>query len=100
MEKLKGSQKKYLRGLAHSLKPLIIIGHEGVTPALIKFMIKTLDDHELVKVKFNKLKEEKDLLIDELVSKTDSELVGRIGNTAIFYKQSSVEEKRKIKFGS
>lgn len=100
MEKLKGSQKKYLRGLAHSLKPLIIIGHEGVTPSLVKFMVKALDDHELVKVKFNKLKEEKDALIETLVSKTEAELVGRIGNTAIFYKQSSVEEKRKIKFGS
>jgi RNA-binding protein YhbY len=31
MDKLKGSQKKYLRSQAHHLKPLVIIGAKGVT---------------------------------------------------------------------
>ena len=97
MEKLKGSQKKHLRGLAHSLKPLLIIGHEGVTPSVIKFMLKALDDHELIKVKFNKLKDEKDTLIDQLAESTESHVVGKIGNVAIFYKMNPIEEKRKIK---
>ncbi len=100
MENLKGSQKKYLRGIAHKLKPLIIIGHEGVTPAVIKFMLNALDAHELVKVKFNKLKDEKETLIDELADKTQSCVAGTIGNIAIFYKMNPKEEKRKIKFCS
>ncbi len=97
MNTLKGSQKKYLRGLAHSLKPLIIIGHDGITPSVIKFMEKVLYDHELVKVRFNKLKEEKKQLIEELSEATNSEVVGTIGNIAIFYKMNPEEDKRKIK---
>lgn len=31
MKTLKGFQKKYLRGLAHGLKPVILIGKEGIT---------------------------------------------------------------------
>lgn len=96
MEKLKGSQKKYLRGLAHSLKPIITIGYEGVTEAVTKFMEKAFDSHELIKVKFNKFKEEKDELIEALAEATNSEVAGRIGNTAIFYKMNPDEKKRKI----
>ena len=31
MGELKGSQRKYLRGLAHSYKPLVQIGKEGLS---------------------------------------------------------------------
>jgi len=96
MEKLKGSQKKYLRGLAHSLKPLITIGHEGVTEAVKKFMEKAFDSHELIKVKFNKFKDEKEELIEVLAEATHSEVAGQIGNTAIFYRMHPDKDKRKI----
>ena len=33
---LKGSQKKYLRGLAHKLNPSAFIGHKGITENLIE----------------------------------------------------------------
>ena len=36
MGELKGFQKKYLRGLAHSLKPVVLIGQKGFTDELVK----------------------------------------------------------------
>lgn len=98
MEKLKGFQRKYLRGLAHSKKPLIIIGQKGISPTLIKAMDEALDTHELIKVKFNefKEKEQKEEISGIMEKKTGAELVGMIGHTAVFYRRHKDPEKRKI----
>ena len=97
MEKLKGSQKKYLRSQAHHLKPLVIIGAKGVTEQLIGSVDNALNDHELIKVKFGEFKEAKKEISEEIVQATKSELIGLIGNIAIFYRQHPEPEKRKIK---
>jgi len=96
MEKLKGKQRKSLRGLAHGLEPVVMIGYEGLTEAVYKALEKALDDHELIKVKFNKFKEEKEKLSSQIEEATKSELIGMIGHVAIFYRMNHDEEKRKI----
>ncbi len=97
MEKLKGSQKKYLRSQAHHLKQLVIIGAKGITGTLIGSVDSALKDHELIKVKFGEFKEAKKKISEEIAKATKSELVGLIGNIAILYRQNSEPEKRKIK---
>lgn len=48
---LTGKQKRFLRGLGHSLKPVITVGKGEVSESLIAETIKALDAHELIKVK-------------------------------------------------
>jgi len=48
---LTSSQKRYLRGLAHNLKPVIMVGNKGISDALLAEFSIALDDHELIKVK-------------------------------------------------
>jgi len=48
---LTGKQRSHLRGLAHHLEPVVLVGKEGITPALIAAVRRALDDHELIKVK-------------------------------------------------
>jgi RNA-binding protein len=91
---LKGSQRKYLRGLAHSMKPVIQIGKRGITDALMKQIDEALTDHELIKIKFNEFKEEKKDLSDRIGDDTGSELVGMIGNIAIFYRENPEKENK------
>ncbi len=95
---MKGSAKKYLRAQAHHLKPLVIIGAKGVTESLIASVDLALKDHELIKVKFGEFKEAKKEISQEIANATKSELVGLIGNIAIFYRQHPEPEKRKIRF--
>ena len=95
--KLTGSQKKSLRSTAHHYKPLVMIGKNGVTPALINAVNEALDEHELIKIKFVDCKDEKNELIDKISNDTESEIIGKIGNTAILYKQNSDKDKRIIK---
>jgi RNA-binding protein len=97
MDKLKGSQKKYLRAQAHHLKPLVLIGAKGVTKTLIGSVDLALKDHELIKVKFGEFKEAKKEISEDIAQATKSELIGLIGNIAIFYRQNPDLEKRKIK---
>lgn len=98
MKRLKGFQKKYLRGLAHAKKPVVFVGQKGLTPALTEAVEEALNTHELIKVKFNEFKEkEQKAKIAELIeTDTGAELVGIIGHTAIFYRCQKDPAKRKI----
>ncbi len=98
MKKLKGFQKKHLRGLAHGLKAAVFIGQKGITDTVVKSIEAAINCHELIKVKFIefKEKEQKKDMADAIAEKTNCEIVGIIGHTAIFYRQHSDPEKRKI----
>ena len=98
MKKLEGFQRKYLRGLAHSLKPVVLIGQKGLTDEVLRSANQALESHELIKVKFHDVKEkdQKAALSERLGKKTGSEIVGVIGHTTIFYRQQRDPGKRKI----
>ncbi len=91
-------QKKYLRALAHGLKPVVLIGQKGVSDTLIQAVDSALADHELIKVRFNEFKEksQKMVIIAEVEQNCHCRLAGLIGHTAIFYRQNSDPEQRKI----
>lgn len=98
MKELEGFQKKYLRGLAHGLKPVVLIGQKELSAEVLRSADQALERHELIKVKYHdfKEKEEKAALIERLGRETGSQVVGVIGHTAVFYRQQSDPEKRKI----
>jgi len=98
VEKLKGYQKKYLRGLVHGMKPLVFVGQKGLSSNVTKAVDESLDKHELIKVKFIDFKEknQKEDIAGAIEKETASELVGMIGHIAIFYRQQKDPEKRKI----
>ena len=85
---LKGYQKKYLKGLAHRLKPVVIIGQNGLTDTVVLNAIDALKKHELIKVKFidHKKRDQKKSMVESLEQQTQSDLVGLIGHVAIFFK--------------
>ena len=97
MDKLKGSAKKYLRSLAHHLKPVVMVGRNGISEQLVASVDAALNDHELIKVKFGEFKEEKKEISQEISVITKSEVIGIIGNIVIFYRQHPQTERRKIK---
>ena len=98
MKTLKGFEKKYLRGLAHDLRPLVLIGKEGITDGIVRATDEGLSRHELIKIKFIDFKEkdQKETLAGELVDKTGSAQIGMIGHTAILYRPQTDPAKRRI----
>jgi RNA-binding protein len=91
---LSPSQKRYLRGLAHDLKPVILTGNKGITPALIREFSAALDQHELVKVKLGDDRDERKVHIAQLGDEANAELVQSIGRVACFYRRN--EDKPKL----
>jgi RNA-binding protein len=96
---LKGFQSKYLRGLAHKLKPVVIIGQRGVTESLIDSLNQALANHELIKIKFIDFKEKeiKKAIILDVEQRTGAKSAGMIGHTAILFRPHEKKEKRKIR---
>ena len=99
LKELKGSEKKYLRGLAHGLNPAAFVGHKGLTDTLTAEIDQALEASELIKVKFNEFKEkdQKKDLIEKIAKATKSQVAGMIGHVAIFYRQNKDPEKQIIK---
>ena len=84
---LSEKQRKYLRGLAHSRDPVVLIGQGGLTPAVTREVDIALGAHELVKVRARLGdREERDAAFEQLVKETQSALVQRIGNVGVFYR--------------
>ncbi|WP_137167112.1 ribosome assembly RNA-binding protein YhbY [Salinimonas lutimaris] len=92
--KLSNKQKQFLKGLAHSLKPVVQLGGNGLTEGVVAEIDNALNHHELIKVKVpTDDREEKTLIIDAIVRETEAVKVQVIGHTLIIYRPS---EERKI----
>jgi RNA-binding protein len=85
---LSNAQKRYLRGLAHDLKPVLLVGAKGVTPAVLAELDVALEQHELIKVRVSVGdRDERDACIAALVEGSEATLAGRIGHVAILYRR-------------
>ena len=85
---LSEKQSRYLRGLAHPLSPIIRLGKEGLTDAVVKETARALHDHELIKVKApgGGDRDARNATFVSLAERTGSALVHRIGNVAVLYR--------------
>jgi RNA-binding protein len=96
MGELKGSQRKYLRGVAHGFKPVVQIGKEGLSKGVVQAINTALEAHELIKVKIAADREEREQLVPEIERETACECVGTVGRMAIFFRENPDPEKRRV----
>lgn len=86
---LTGKQKNYLRGIAHNLNPVVMIGGKGLTDAVMNEIELALNQHELIKIKLpSNEKSEKVAIVAQITSATNSEPVQLIGRVAVIYRES------------
>lgn len=84
---LSATEKKRFRGIGHHLKPVVLVGGNGLSEALLAELDRALEDHELIKVKV--AAEDRDsrrAAIDALPGLTGCEVVATIGNIALVYR--------------
>ena len=82
---LQGFQRKYLRGLAHGLKPLVHVGEGGLSAGVMGALDAALRDHELVKVRLQE-PEDKKATARALADGSNAALCGVVGHTVILYR--------------
>lgn len=84
---LQSKARKYLRGRAHGLKPVVSIGKEGLTEALVAEIERTAASLELIKVRLlTNIPEQQDKLIEALAGRLQGEIVGRTGHVVIYFR--------------
>ncbi|MGM0552461.1 MAG: ribosome assembly RNA-binding protein YhbY [Pseudomonadota bacterium] len=91
---LTDAQRRHLRNLAHPRKPVVTIGRNGLTDAVLAELEQALAHHELVKIKVNI--GDRDLrngTVQELCDHTRSQLVQRIGHVATLFRRNPDEPK-------
>jgi RNA-binding protein len=82
---LTGRQRKSLRGLAHRLEPVVLVGREGVTDAVVRAVGEALLTHELIKVRLHE-PEDKKADAQALADGAGAALCGLVGHTVILYR--------------
>jgi RNA-binding protein len=91
---LTGKQKSYLRSLAHPLKPVVQIGHQGLTAGVLSALEAALERHELIKVKISGEAEvEAEEVGPEIERATRSQVAQIIGHTLVLYRRREREPK-------
>lgn len=94
--KLSESQKKYLRGRGHQLKPLIMIGDAGLSESVHAEFESTLAHHELIKIKVRAAdRAARETAIQKLCDDHGAILVQRIGNVALLYRANPQKKPQK-----
>ncbi|AKA47461.1 TPA: ribosome assembly RNA-binding protein YhbY [Haemophilus influenzae] len=89
MTTLSTKQKQFLKGLAHHLNPVVMLGGNGLTEGVLAEIENALNHHELIKVKVAGAdRETKQLIINAIVRETKAAQVQTIGHILVLYRPS------------
>ena len=85
---------KILRGKAHHLKPLVLVGQSGVTPGVLAALEEALFVHELVKVRLRVSdRDERKKAILFLAEAVNAEIINKIGSTVVLFRRNPESKK-------
>jgi RNA-binding protein len=85
---LTGKHRSFLRSLAHPLKPVVQIGHHGLTEGVVAALQVALERHELIKLKVSGESEQEAAELAPAVEKaTRAQVAQIIGRTIVLYRR-------------
>lgn len=94
---LTSKQRQYLRGLAHHLNPVVLVGDAGVSEAVVEKTKAELEVHELIKVRFLDTGENEARTAGApLAEATGAALVQVIGRMAVLYRRRKKDPEIKL----
>ncbi len=96
--KLSTKQISHLRGLAHHISPVVMIGNQGLTDNILKEIELNLSVHELIKVQVSgDDRDARKTMCQTIVDQTKAIAVNQIGKQFVLYRKSeTIKEKSKI----
>lgn len=90
MKSLTPAQRQYLKGLAHTRQPVVMIGNQGLTAAVLKEIDLALSAHELIKVKAaSNDPDTRSAWLDEICAATGAASVQQIGKVLVIYRAAA-----------
>jgi len=89
---LTGKQRRFLRGLGHHLNPVVQLGKQGITDAIIAATDEAIATHELIKVRRGgECPASHDEVADKLSVALSAEIVQKLGRTVLLYRRQPEE---------
>lgn len=85
---LSNQQVRYLRGLTHHLKPVVMVADKGLSENVMAEIESALDHHELVKIKLRGDREARDRWILQIEQASGAQKVHSIGQVACFFRRN------------
>jgi len=94
-KRLTGKQVRYLRSLGHHLKPVVMVGKEGISDRLLQTVSRNLDSHELIKVRVQEgcpspVREAAEIIAE----RTGSVRIQVIGKTILLFREIDREDRK------
>ncbi|SAL41276.1 MULTISPECIES: YhbY family RNA-binding protein [Caballeronia] len=84
---LSPAQRSDLRSQAHALKPVVLVGAEGLTDAVLKEIGVHLDAHQLIKIRvFGDERQTRVDIYDEICDRLDAAPIQHIGKLLVIWR--------------
>jgi RNA-binding protein len=84
---LTGKQRRFLRALAHPLKPVVQVGHAGLTGPVLAAINDALETHELIKLRLLGEEPDGEQIAQQVEAGTGAAVAQIIGKTLIVYRR-------------
>ena len=88
MSGLSPAERQKLKGRAHRLEPVVTVGAHGLLPAVVAEIDRALTSHELIKVRVNADREEREAMLAEICAKTGAQPVQHIGKILVMFREN------------
>ena len=96
MTPLSAKRRSELRAEAHKLSPIVIIGDKGLTDTVIAEIDRSLQAHELIKIRASGgAREQRDIWLETICERLQAHPVQQIGKVFVLYREAPEEPKPK-----
>ncbi|HWT39237.1 MAG TPA: YhbY family RNA-binding protein [Paraburkholderia sp.] len=95
--KISSEQRADLRSQAHALKPVVIVGAEGLTDAVLAEIKVHLKAHQLIKIRvFGDEREERIAIYEEICDRLNAAPIQHIGKLLVIWKPEKAATERTL----
>jgi len=85
---LSPARRQELKGRAHALDPVVLIGAGGLTPTVLAEVNRALDSHELIKIRVaHGDRRERERILSEVCAAADAAPVQHIGKILVVFRE-------------
>jgi len=87
-KQLTPAERQALKGRAHRLRPVVLVGGDGLTPPVVAEVDRALEAHELIKIRvMGEDRDARERLLGEVCAATGAAPVQHIGRILVIYRE-------------
>lgn len=96
-KQLTPAERQALKGRAHRLRPVVLVGADGLTPPVVAEVDRALQAHELIKIRvMGEDRDARERLLGEVCAATDATPVQHIGKVLVIYREQPEKPAPKV----